>query len=365
MRTAANLEIRLTSKDANGLAFLGLFRFVLATSVVMFHLWTPVAPDAGRHAVVGFFLISGFLITKITREGYRGRPVAFVTNRFLRIYPQYAMAVLVCIVMVEAFPAVAAGGYLNSIMPSTLDGWLSQLTISTLGTWQTLLPPLWSLNTELYFYVFIGLLTHDSLKLTLACFGIGLVIAALSLFKLIGFTFYASAQSDAFMFFAGSLAYFWAGRFTMPRLLFVPALVSYAVTMYVVPHFIPIAAYAGPVPHACLLISAACTFVILVVLQQWPVRRSRWTAVSAYLGRLSYPVFLLHWSVAMPFAALFGSSKTAVFLAAYPAVLAASALMLRLVDSPVEGLRNAVRRAAAPPVRLAATAGQSARHVKA
>lgn len=71
-------------------AGLNLLRFFLAFNVVMFHLWNRAAPGASPVAVLGFFFISGFLITKIVREVYAmpTRAAAFVLNRALRIYPQ-------------------------------------------------------------------------------------------------------------------------------------------------------------------------------------------------------------------------------------------------------------------------------------
>ncbi len=51
---------------------LGTLRFVLALLVVLNHLWLPVANKIGAHAVLGFYVISGFLMTRILCETYFG-----------------------------------------------------------------------------------------------------------------------------------------------------------------------------------------------------------------------------------------------------------------------------------------------------
>jgi peptidoglycan/LPS O-acetylase OafA/YrhL len=47
----------------------------------------------GNIAVMGFFVLSGFIITEASCAFYRGRPLAFIVNRFWRIAPPYWLAV--------------------------------------------------------------------------------------------------------------------------------------------------------------------------------------------------------------------------------------------------------------------------------
>ena len=68
-------------------------RFLLAVAVVGTHMWRAKFGDVALHAVVGFYAISGFLITRISLGADLGRPWAFLGNRFLRIYPQYLAAI--------------------------------------------------------------------------------------------------------------------------------------------------------------------------------------------------------------------------------------------------------------------------------
>ena len=77
-------------------AGLSLIRFVLALNVIAFHIWNSLAIGAGPIAVLAFFFVSGLLVTRMVQEVYGppARTGAFLLNRFLRIYPQYLVAVL-------------------------------------------------------------------------------------------------------------------------------------------------------------------------------------------------------------------------------------------------------------------------------
>ena len=112
-------------------AGLNLLRFFLAFNVVIFHLWNAAAPGAGPVAVLGFFFISGFLITQIVQEVYPmpARTRAFLRNRALRIYPQYLVALGLGLLSIHLYPDVAF--HINSYLrlPATASEWRDQFDI--------------------------------------------------------------------------------------------------------------------------------------------------------------------------------------------------------------------------------------------
>ena len=57
--------------------------------MLAFHLKRDAFPQAGSIAVWLFFMISGYLVSKILYETYQNRPADFVLNRFLRLFPAY------------------------------------------------------------------------------------------------------------------------------------------------------------------------------------------------------------------------------------------------------------------------------------
>ncbi len=109
----------------------------------------------GYNAVSFFFVLSGFVLAYVYAADGNGDLVvesrAFWKNRFARIYPAYALALLV------SLPAHAYSAFVAHITPVTpfigslllvpflLQAWLPPLALA----WNT---PAWSLSVEAFFY---------------------------------------------------------------------------------------------------------------------------------------------------------------------------------------------------------------------
>ena len=86
---------------------IGSIRFILASLVVLNHLWLPTANKLGAHAVTAFYVISGFLMSKVIHEVYGlslSGCVRFLGNRFLRIFPPYLFFLFISLVLLRVFP---------------------------------------------------------------------------------------------------------------------------------------------------------------------------------------------------------------------------------------------------------------------
>lgn len=75
----------------------GTYRWILASLVAASHLWDGMPHGYAAYAVWAFFALSGFLMTLIltTRYGFDGKGIsAYAFNRFMRIFPLYWLAAL-------------------------------------------------------------------------------------------------------------------------------------------------------------------------------------------------------------------------------------------------------------------------------
>ena len=221
----------------NGLELVGFLRFVLATSVALFHIWTTAFPDAGRHAVVGFFCVSGFLVTKIATESYNNRPLAFLLNRALRIFPTYWACLAIAVTIGIPFDETSKQlPYFSAAWPETAGGWVNNITLFRLAPDATkLISQAWSLEVELYFYFVIGLCTYRSFLLTVTCLLFTLVYAVFAISKLTLYPFYWTPYGVGFAFFAGSFAYFMSSRIALGWRAIIASATLYAVMMYCLP----------------------------------------------------------------------------------------------------------------------------------
>ena len=331
---------------------LNLARFFLAFNVVIFHLWNAAAPGAGPVAVLGFFFTSGFLITQSVQEVYvtRARSWAFLLNRSLRIYPQYLLAMGLGLLSIYFYPDVAH--HINSYMrlPHDTGEWLAQISIFGLYNSDVrVLPATWTLGTELYFYLLLGLWTARSKKASLALCLISLPVGTLCALKVLPFEFYGSPVGNGFVFSLGSVAYFYRNAVRIHPFVFLLSCVAYLCHVYVIP-----ALEQADVDKANLAGSVLPFALILLYLFQHDIRQPWVVRVSGALGKMAYPMFLLHWAVCVVISAwLFHGLASfdmpgrwegaEYFLAMFLAVLFCSLLFYLLVDQPVEHYRRIVR----------------------
>ncbi|MCW8917625.1 MAG: acyltransferase [Gammaproteobacteria bacterium] len=143
----------------------GTLRLLLAALVAMAHTgWLPFELNPGVVAVVGFYLLAGFVMhAQLSRHYPPSLHGAgwFYLERLLRIFPQY----LFFLVLTVAFfyllnPQVS---YLSA-SPGPGD-WLANLLVLPLNFYMftgqlafILIPPAWSLGAELQFYLLAPLL---------------------------------------------------------------------------------------------------------------------------------------------------------------------------------------------------------------
>jgi peptidoglycan/LPS O-acetylase OafA/YrhL len=111
---------------------IGFLRLVLAAAVVVSHAyqlggfgtdfvsqWSAGRDDLGNLAVGGFFVLSGFLIT---RSAERSRSALhFVWHRFLRIFPGFWACLIVTAFVIAPVAALAEGRALGSYFASGSD----------------------------------------------------------------------------------------------------------------------------------------------------------------------------------------------------------------------------------------------------
>jgi peptidoglycan/LPS O-acetylase OafA/YrhL len=340
-------------------AGLNLVRFLLALNVVLFHLWNAAAPGAGPVAVLGFFFTSGYLITQIVQEVYSkpGRSWDFLLNRTLRIYPQYAAALGLGLLTISWYPEVAS--HINSYLrwPASPGEWLPQLAIVGLDHSNVrVLPATWTLGTELYFYLVIGLVTARSRKASIALCAASLPVGALCATNVLPFDFYGNAMGNGFVFALGSLAYFFRHSVRVRPPLFALAVVAYLAHTFLIPSLENM-----DLDKANLAASVLPFALILLFLVQHRMEGPRVTAVANLLGKIAYPMFLLHWAVCVVLSAwLFHGLASfdmpnlwdgaAYFLVMLAGVLVVSLVFYLLIDQPVERYRRLVRARALSPL---------------
>jgi len=228
------------------------------------------------------------------------------------------------------------------VLPSDFIGWARQIFI--FGHFNApirLSPPTWSLNVELYFYLLIGLITHRSERLTYAAFGISCLLGIWAAFDHAPFSFYADPLGNAFVFFLGSAACFLARRFTPPAWLGWAMLAVYAdLAIFQSRHHITY----SPGCNFVLGCSAVALAVMLIRPPHVSLANPGWLN---FLGRLAYPLFLVHWAATTPLAPYLGEQGPKLFFASLAISLAVSTLMVLAIDRPIEHIRRRVRKAGA------------------
>lgn len=327
---------------------LGTLRFVLALLVVMNHLWLPTANKVGAHAVLGFYVISGFLMTRILCETYvgPGGRMRYFANRFMRLFPAYWLVAALTLAGLVIFP-----GYFGNIhgaikLPQSGYEWVQNITLFDLiYAPLRLVPPAWSLSVEWVFYILIGVGVSRSAGgaivwwLASAGYTVYLVIMGASFGDR-----YTPPVAASLFFSTGAVIYHWVKSLPSPRegshRFWWPQLGLFCIFPLAVEAF-------GWDPHMTGFYGAFVLFLPLFVQANQAASSGRWKKSDRLLGDLAYPVFLSHF-LAAGLVNLFSGNGLARyglmhFLISLALCLLLSIGIIRYLDPAVNRIRDRIR----------------------
>jgi peptidoglycan/LPS O-acetylase OafA/YrhL len=352
---------------------MGIVRFLLALSVAVSH--APVPTLFGLHllhpvtAVQAFYVISGYLITTILNERPEYANVKnFLLARYLRLWPSYfVMAVATplafgLIYFTQPFSAHnLAAQVLVTFSDLTLIGqdWLFYLSdgpsglavnanaVSDSNALSRLLvvSPSWTLSIELTFYLIAPFVCRSPIRLS-ALFAFGVAVRLmLNHWALPGDPFmYRFAPAEMMLFAAGGLAYF-ANPLRSQKI----ALIALALLVPLI--LARDLLYRSEILYGAFGVLSFTPylhdplFLLLVVLTIPALARfSRESKADAFVGELSYPVYICHLFVIFSAPRLLPTVWLGTGLAYVLMVTAFAIAMFVCIDRPVGWLRHHLAR---------------------
>jgi peptidoglycan/LPS O-acetylase OafA/YrhL len=278
---------------------LGTWRFLLAALVALSHDGVLIAGlNPGVMAVVGFYLISGYVMTGLLRKHYSrlNRVPAFYADRALRLLPAY----FTLMALTAAWWALAQEetAFLK-LVPESLD-WLNNLLIVPLNYYMvngsdafTLIPPAWSLGAEVQFYLLIPfILMIAPARTALLLLALGVQLAAAGGFVNADWFGYRLLPGALLFFLLGSWLFDHHRRGDEYRPM---RMQRHLLLLFLVGVWGLLLAYNGRWGVPYLAETAIGLLVGLVLLDRLALRRRRgW---DEYLGHLSYGLFLGHFLI--------------------------------------------------------------------
>ena len=323
--------------DAKTSALLGVgsWRLFLATLVAASHLWVDMAQGFAAYAVWAFFVLSGYLMTYVLLHKYglgKQGLKDFAFNRFIRIYPGYFVALgLALIVLVLMANYCIDGTELNYefYMPHGL-GWLNAVTLLPFFPHNGLPVPVSNaLSVEIGAYILIPLFAHARSTAWLA-----LIVSVIATWSL-GFnvnTFderYVTFLPCLMTFAVGSLLCHYRQRlltFVMPRTSFVVWMIHGGLWLV-----------QDKWPWTYGLYTSA-------VLSAWvtlSLTAYKSSKLDVLLGETSYPMYLMHTTVAACFLMQFGYSRSLSFFAvSFAVAIMLSVVMALVLERPISRLKR-------------------------
>ena len=339
---------------------MGTLRFVLALLVVFQHI--ALIPFVGGHAVIFFFVISGYLMTLVMQTSYAGEGglARFWANRVLRLYPAYGALIALSVAVFLAIPDGFTRGINSNLrLPADLSGWLQSLTMiyvdfTPQAVSPRIAPATWAITTELVFYLMISLGASRSKRRALVWFSVSLVYVAWSLLQDDPYRYvYSAIPAGSLPFSCGALIFHYRENLARlladraPMVLFAGLSLLAGIMALRIAGFIRfdsdvLGPYAilSTVPIA-LVVSAA------LVTSRWSPFPRTWDKL---LGDLSYPIYICHWTAALTAAWVLEipqRSRSIEGLILTVATIALSVLfgvmVTRLIDRRIERYREAIR----------------------
>ena len=337
---------------------LGLYRFILALNVALFHLFDAAA--IGPYAVFSFFILSGFLMTLIMHQSYgysKSGLKKYLINRGLRLFPVYWALLIVTISIVILVGKENAATFHSAMtIPNTISEWLSNIFLMFIGEYPIdvtprLAPATWALSIELFFYLLIGLGISKTRKLSLLWLSISVLYAIYFNFTEHLGLGYGSLLSASLPFAMGACTYHY--KEAIYEMITSSKLQIILVTCFVANlliatngHLIVQTSEAWKLGFICRLANLILSLFMTVLLFKHDKALNN--TFTRLLGDMSYPVYIFHWAGALLTAYLLNSGYNKplsiwVFLLGLILTLVISLITDRLIATPVEILRKRIK----------------------
>lgn len=375
---------------------MGLLRLILALSVFFVHTGSLYGLKlvGSSVAVQSFFVISGFYMSLILNEKYKGPGsyYLFITNRFLRLLPAHWVVLSIAVIVIYSlrpysseepwvsysfdmfFPLLdikaqamiifsnlfmLGQDLLNLLRIDPQTGFfaftLDPSRASGAGLPPVLTfffnPPAWSLGTELLFYILAPFLVRRRKRVLLA-------LVALSLLLRVAM-FYSGYRHTAwqFQFFPTELALFLMGALSYRLYRSGSSFFSSRFGLYAAITLIcaTFAYYYLPgVEVQGAQMKKWGYYLLLIFLMPAAFSYTSNIRLDRYLGDLSYPIYVVHYSVVWLWVLLreelIDRVHDAVLISGMLALtLALAVALFHLVIKPMEKFRQA--RVSRPPSR--------------
>jgi len=320
----------MVNRPANKYISFGTWRFFLASLVAISHLWAGMIEGYAAYAVWGFFVLSGYLMTYVLRNKYgfdfQGLK-AYAFNRFLRIMPSYwAVLILGIITIVVLTPLGIDLPKLNPqfAMPHGRE-WLFPLTLLPIFIGSNIpVPVANALGVEVGVYILIPFMAQHRSAAWLGML-LGLFINYQYGFGVPSFPARYSEFLPCFLPFAiGSLVAHYINqlrRFSYPRLSWL---------VWIIHGLLWFKFGSWPWTYG---------LYFSIILSSWVVvsmDTDRSSSLDKFLGDLSYPVYLIHTTVAAWLLGYYGYTRTFSFFAwSFLGTLFLSWMIIILVDKPL------------------------------
>src|SRR5262249_21820798 len=142
---------------------MGVYRFLLASCVVVAHLSDrPYLSHTGMFAVFGFYVLSGYLITRVLNDVYRFDFGRFWSNRLLRLAPLYLCFLVFGLAIIFGTPGAAE--FFPAAWKARPDwaDWMGVILVFPMGVspldWHFRpVPSIWSVGVEILNYMLLFL----------------------------------------------------------------------------------------------------------------------------------------------------------------------------------------------------------------
>lgn len=292
---------------------MGLIRFYLAVSVAIWHISDTSLMINGYLAVICFYMISGYYMSMVLNESYRGpgSTFRFYVARYLRLFPTYFVVALFSILFFARFdpsgllspqdlplPSFAAAPFrwLFAIFSNASMLGLDALRLITLhdsnlsitSSLPRVVSQAWSLGIELLFYLAAPFMVRLPLKFAAA----GLVACLAIQFSLLPFDYsvwrYYFTPSVFCFFLMGHMSHRLGALISDEKLKQRIGMMSLFV--------LPFAGYfAGVHVTRDIDLPESWLFMLLfAAILPFIFSLTRTSRINSLIGNLSYPLYLIH-----------------------------------------------------------------------